>query len=112
MAAKYLFQRRLGTVVVVAGLFCGAARAASAQTSDYDETYLKFLTSARKTTKDGSLWMADLSADRNAHRVNDLVTVRVLESLSATGSADSNVNKNSNSAVVFPTPAAKALAKV
>jgi flagellar L-ring protein precursor FlgH len=112
MAAKYLFQRRLGTVVVVGSLFFGAARAVSAQTSDYDETYLKFLTSARKTATDGSLWMAELSSDRNAHRVNDLVTVRVLESLSATGSADSNVNKNSNSAVVFPTPAAKALAKV
>jgi flagellar L-ring protein precursor FlgH len=56
--------------------------------------------------------MADLMSDRNAHRVNDLVTVRVLESLSATGSADSNVNKGSSGTVSLPTPASKALAKV
>jgi len=85
--------------------------AAVAQSADYDEMYAKFLNSARRYPSADAMWMTDLMSDRNAHRVNDLVTVRVLESLSATGAADSNVNKNSNGTVSLPTPISKALAK-
>lgn len=80
--------------------------------TDYDELYARFLNSARKPTAPGDMWMGDLMSDRNAHRVNDLVTVRVIESLSATGSADSNVGKASSGAASLPTPGSKALAKL
>lgn len=85
--------------------------AAQAQSPDYDDMYAKFLNAARRYPSADAMWMTDLMSDRNAHRVNDLVTVRVLESLSATGSADSNVNKNSSGSVSMPTPISKALAK-
>lgn len=80
--------------------------------TDYDELYARFLNSARKPMTANDLWMGDLMSDRNAHRVNDLVTVRVIESLSATGSADSNVGKASSAAASLPTPGSKALAKL
>ena len=40
--------------------------------------------------------MTGLMGDLRARRVNDLVTVRVVESVSAVGSADSSLDKNSN----------------
>ncbi len=56
--------------------------------------------------------MVDLASDPKARRQNDLVTIRVVESLSATGSADSNVGKKSSANATMPSPAAKWLAKV
>jgi flagellar L-ring protein precursor FlgH len=38
----------------------------------------------------------------SARHVNDLVTIHVVESLSATGTADSNVNKSSTAAAALP----------
>jgi flagellar L-ring protein precursor FlgH len=99
---------RCALVVVALALL---PHAVAAQSADYDDLYSKFLNSARRYPAADALWMTDLLSDRNAHRVNDLVTVRVLESLSATGSADSNVNKSSDAAVSLPTPISKAVAK-
>jgi flagellar L-ring protein FlgH len=56
--------------------------------------------------------MTDLTSDRVAHHVNDLVTIRVVESLSASGSADSNVNKGGSSNVTFPGDLGTAFGKV
>lgn len=98
-------------VAVVMAACVATPIAASGQSADYDEIYAKFLNSARRYPSEDAMWMADLMSDRTAHRVNDLVTVRVLESLSATGAADSNVNKASNGSVSLPTPISKALAK-
>ena len=39
--------------------------------------------------------MTGLIGDLRARRVNDLVTVRVVESIAAVGSADSSLDKNS-----------------
>ena len=41
-------------------------------------------------------WMSGLLGDHRARHVNDLVTVRVIESVSALGSADSSLDKNSS----------------
>jgi flagellar L-ring protein precursor FlgH len=41
-------------------------------------------------------WMTDLAADPRAHNVNDLLTVHVIENISATGSADSELDKDSS----------------
>ncbi|MEO7191702.1 MAG: flagellar basal body L-ring protein FlgH [Vicinamibacterales bacterium] len=96
---------------IAAGLIVLVQVGAAAQSTDYDEVYAKYLSAARRTPATGALWMGDLMSDRSAHRVNDLVTVRVLESLSATGSADSSVGKSSKAAVAVPTPISKAVAK-
>ncbi len=55
--------------------------------------------------------MTDLTSDPSARHVNDLVTIRVIESLSATGSADSKVDKSSSASADFPSPLSKALVK-
>lgn len=64
----------------------------------YEELYQRYLVAARMG-ENGSgasiAWMTGLAADRRARRVNDLVTVRVVESISAAGKADSNLTKNS-----------------
>jgi flagellar L-ring protein precursor FlgH len=72
---------------------------------NYDEQFQQYLLAARTTppaaTPD-SLWMSSLFGDVRARRVNDLVTVRVVESVSAQGSADSTLDKSSNAAASLP----------
>jgi flagellar L-ring protein precursor FlgH len=43
-----------------------------------------------------ALWMTGLLGDLRARRVNDLVTIRVVESVSALGSADASLDKSSS----------------
>ena len=74
----------------------GAPKAAD----NYDELFRQYLESARATaatpaTPD-TLWMAGLAGDLRARRINDLVTVRVVEVMSAQGSADSSLDKDSS----------------
>jgi flagellar L-ring protein precursor FlgH len=66
---------------------------------NYDELFRQYLESARATasappTAD-TLWMAGLNGDLRARRVNDLVTVRVVEVMSAQGSAEASLDKDS-----------------
>jgi flagellar L-ring protein precursor FlgH len=98
-------------VVAGAGLAGLAAPPASAQKVGYDQLYQQYLASARTASGPRYLWMADLTADPIARRVNDLVTVRVFESLTATGSADSNIGKNSDANAGFPGKAGEYLGK-
>jgi flagellar L-ring protein precursor FlgH len=91
---------------VTAMLVAGSAYAQKADAtappkpSEYDELFLKYLAEARATAQapqsPDSLWMAGLNGDLRARRVNDLVTVRVIELVSAQGSADSSLDKNSS----------------
>jgi len=64
---------------------------------NYDELYARYLSAARTlpvtTTAPDTTWMSGLLPDLRARRVNDLVTVRVVESISAIGAADSNLDK-------------------
>ena len=77
---------------------------APVQPSDnYDELYQRYLSTARGQAPSaaaqpnaGSLWMSGLFGDLRARNVNDLVTVRVVENMSAVGSADSSLNKSSS----------------
>jgi flagellar L-ring protein FlgH len=73
---------------------------------NYDELFLKYLAEARATAQapqsPDSLWMAGLNGDLRARRVNDLVTVRVLELVTAQGSADSSLDKSSSASVAVP----------
>jgi flagellar L-ring protein precursor FlgH len=77
-----------------------AAQQAPDAADNYDELFQQYLASSRATaatqaTPD-SLWMAGLSGDLRARRLNDLVTVRVIEVVSAQGSADSSLDKDSS----------------
>ncbi|MBI4475686.1 MAG: flagellar basal body L-ring protein FlgH [Acidobacteria bacterium] len=70
-------------------------------TDNYNEMYQRYLESARALPPSGSqtpdiAWMISLASDPRASRVNDLVTVRVIESIVAVGSADSSLAKSSS----------------
>ena len=63
----------------------------------YDALFPRYLRAAREIARDESSsiqWMVSLSADRRARSVNDLVTVRVMESSVAAGSADTALGKD------------------
>lgn len=65
---------------------------------NYDELFARYLQSARAAKPSGQDfgWMASLATDVRARRVNDLVTIRVIESIVGVGSADSSLDKASN----------------
>ncbi len=66
---------------------------------DYEQVLERYLQAARAVpaTAD-NMWAAGLFSDLRARRVNDLVTVRVVENITASGSADSALDKKSNAA--------------
>jgi flagellar L-ring protein precursor FlgH len=72
---------------------------------NYDVLLQQYLQEARATAAGigpRSLWMAGLSSDLRARRVNDLVTVRVIENVTGLGSADSNLDKKSSAGIGVP----------
>jgi flagellar L-ring protein precursor FlgH len=70
-----------------------------ANTESYDVLFTRYLQAARTTTAAPAApdftWMAGLATDPRARRVNDLVTIRVIENISGAGAADSNLDKSS-----------------
>ena len=65
-------------------------------TDDQQASYAHFLEVARQTTVDPAAprWIDGLLGDPRARTVNDLLTVNVVESVNASGSADSSVSKD------------------
>lgn len=88
-------------VALALGAGQAAAETPKALPSDnYDVLYARYLEAARATTSAAPGapnigWMANLGLDPRARSVNDLVTIRVIETITAVGSADSSLNKNS-----------------
>ena len=76
-----------------------AHKGSPSATDNYDELYARYLAAARTVPVTASvpesMWMSGLFPDLRARRLNDLVTVRVVESVSAAGTADSSLDKNS-----------------
>ena len=72
------------------------------QSDNYDVLYARYLKAARSlpvtTAAPDTTWMTGLLNDLRARHVNDLVTIRVVESISAVGSADANLDKNGSAA--------------
>jgi flagellar L-ring protein precursor FlgH len=107
---------KLRTLCVLASMsFLVAASAASAENKktttpappadNYDVLFAQYLQAARSTSvapAPGSLWMAGLLGDLRARNVNDLVTVNVVETITAQGSADSSLDKNSSGSASVP----------
>ncbi len=107
MAYSLLAMVLCASVAAEAGTRKGGRGDAPARpSSNYDELYERYLALARTrptTAPDpGQLWMNDLMGDTRAHRLNDLVTVRVVETVSASGSADSNLDKESSASASMP----------
>jgi flagellar L-ring protein precursor FlgH len=92
------FLLALGMVTLSITVVSGSQKAKPAA-DNYDEVVQKYLEAARQqgttTPIDQNSWINGLMSDRRARQVNDLVTVRVIESISATGRADSGLSKNS-----------------
>jgi len=70
---------------------------------NYDELYARYLREARatenaRTTPDPWGWMNGLALDNRARRLNDLISIRVEESTSASGTADSSLSKQTSTA--------------
>ena len=112
-------ERMIVCALVVAGLLAAprvdaadknakaeakAAQKAAADT--YEELFARYLASARlqpvTVSPDPSSWINNLMTDARARHVNDLVTVNVVESMTASGTADSSVTKSTSSAVGLP----------
>jgi flagellar L-ring protein FlgH len=96
-------------LAVILGIAVG--RPASAQKPSYEALYQSYLSAARSAPASTRLWMADLTTDPNARRVNDLITVRVLENVTASGAADSSLTKKGNASVSLPGKAGEVLGK-
>jgi flagellar L-ring protein FlgH len=94
-----------GTAPVLAQQSDAAAASAIKASASYEELYQRYLVSARQAEKGPGAsiaWVSGLTADRRARRVNDLVTIRVVESIAASGSADSNLTKDSKASLSIP----------
>lgn len=104
-AAAMLALAGVLLVPAVAGAQKAAKAAAIAPPSDnYDVLFQQYLNAARTAPAPGpeGLWMAGLFGDHRARRLNDLVTIRVVESVSAQGSADSSLDKSSKASAAVP----------
>jgi flagellar L-ring protein FlgH len=99
-----MFGNRFVTAGALALAAVAAATGVHAQTpvkpsDNYDELFQRYLQEA-KSAKAASpqiqawAWMSSLSLDRRARNVNDLVTIRVVESIEGSGTADSALSKN------------------
>jgi flagellar L-ring protein precursor FlgH len=100
MNAKSGFRVLAGAVLVL--VCAGSAMAQSkgkAKTAtpadNYDEVYARYLLQARTPAPvaDPFGWMNGLGADSRARRLNDLITIRVEEATTASGTADASTSK-------------------
>lgn len=111
---SHFTARPLVLAVLLAGPFVatlGAAaekdsKAKAAQTSDsYDELFARYLAMARaqpQRAPEQNQWLNGLMLDLRARQVNDIVTIRVDESIVGTGTADSNLSKKSSGSAALP----------
>jgi flagellar L-ring protein precursor FlgH len=73
---------------------------------NYAEIFAKYLAEARRQAQSAPVepnrWMNSLMTDSRARYVNDLLTVRVEENITASGSADSSLSKDSSAGIGVP----------
>jgi flagellar L-ring protein precursor FlgH len=77
-----------------------APAAKPAAADNYDDQFARFLKDSRSTVArpvDAWGWMTNLSLDPRARRVNDLITIHVIESIAASGTSDAALAKTTDS---------------
>ncbi len=101
----------VGALALPASVAAASASESASKSKDvnasdtYDEQFARYLEAARRATPGPGpdvAWMAGLAGDRRARNVNDLLTVQVVESITATGSADSTLTKDGKASVSVP----------
>lgn len=111
----------LATVVITGAVPVDAQKGAaptqggaqsSATKAQYDQIFEQYLAEARKMSAPASPWMMNLMTDPRARNVNDLLTIRIEENVTAAGSADSSLGKSSSSKVDIPSPISKGVGKL
>jgi flagellar L-ring protein precursor FlgH len=107
------FAARLAVALVASGLLAASPALAAqggktdAKREDYNLQLEQYLRTARALPPPSAVaapapWMASMFSDVRARHLNDLVTVRVLENVTATGSADSSLDKDSSGTASLP----------
>jgi flagellar L-ring protein precursor FlgH len=103
---KKLFAAVAMSVVACSTMVLAADKKKPIQADNYAELFAKYLESARRQSvviaPDPGSWMNSLMSDQRARHVNDLITIRVIESISASGSADSAVTKSGSASAAVP----------
>lgn len=105
--------RLVGLVLLTLAVGAPAATAqptaavANKAADSYDELFQRYLLEARMprptTEAQAWTWMNTLTLDRRARNVNDLITIRVVESITGSGTADSSLAKASDANIGVPT---------
>lgn len=108
-----MVRKPLAPIALVAMLAAAPAWAQPAPSSKdtYDAAIQRHLETARalvrasaaQTDEPSIDWVTSLTSDRRASRVNDLITVRVVENIESSATADSALDKNSNGSAGVPT---------
>lgn len=88
------------TMSTAAGQGNKAGQPGPSTSDSYEVLFARYLETARALQTPASAtpsfaWMTGLGLDPRARKVNDLLTIRVVESVVATGSADSSLTKSS-----------------
>jgi flagellar L-ring protein precursor FlgH len=105
-----MFANRLTqlTLLVVLSSTAGVATAQTLKPTDnYDELFQRYLHEAHGAKPDAPniqawSWMSGLALDRRARNLNDLLTIRVVESITGSGTADSSLSKGSSASASLP----------
>src|SRR5262245_6204593 len=96
----FAFVMATALVLSTAGRVLAQDKDKDKKSSDnYDELYARYLQEARAIQPatpetQAWAWMTNLAHDRRARAVNDLITIRVVESITRSGTADSALTKD------------------
>ena len=91
-------QPAAGAVAAQPNAGSPAAQQKPKPSDNYDELFERYLEQARVVpatvgTDPASMWVSTLSQDRRARRINDLITISVVENISGSGTADAALSK-------------------
>jgi flagellar L-ring protein precursor FlgH len=95
---------------LIAAVLLGHASGLAAQSrpsDSYDEMFERYLREARSMPGPADRsqswsWIDGLALDRRARAINDVVTIRVIESIEGTGTADAALAKDSSASAAVP----------
>lgn len=106
-----MVRRVIGPAVMAVTIALPGAAIAQKTPETYDAAIARHLETARALARASATlgdepsieWMTGLTSDRRASRVNDLITVRVIENIESSATADSALDKKSSANASVPT---------